>query len=114
MAKAQQAGAAPAAKEEKKEAPKGQAPAGGGAPAHGPAAEGGGGKKGAKGHNPLPGACHAVACKTTPKRFNFCDEHYEQFKFGLIKKTGEPVPDYDKKIEHYQAYVAKRGAHKVA
>ena len=54
------------------------------------------------------GQCLGHACKTKPSRFGFCDEHYDQFKFGLIKKTGENVPDYDKKFEHYQAYKKKR------
>src|SRR5579884_1956006 len=51
-----------------------------------------------------PGACLSWGCKTEATRFGFCGEHYEHFKFGLIKKTGEPVPDYEKKIEHYAAY----------
>jgi hypothetical protein len=50
------------------------------------------------------GRCTAKACKSGEKRFGFCDEHFEQFKFGLIKRTGEPVSDYEKKFEHYQAY----------
>ena len=77
-----------------------------------PSAEGK--KTTSKGHNPAPGGCHAWGCKSPEKRFNFCDEHYDHFKFGLIKKTGEPVSDYDKKFEHYQAYKAKVGAHRVA
>jgi hypothetical protein len=91
---------------EKKEEHK---PAGTGAP---PAAEPK--KSGAKGNSPLPGGCHSWGCKSPEKRFNFCEEHYDHFKFGLIKKSGEPVPDYEKKFEHYQAYKAKRAAHKVA
>jgi hypothetical protein len=63
---------------------------------------------GRRGHTPLPGACHAWSCKSQATRFNFCEEHFDHFKFGLIKKTGERVPDYDKKIEHYQAH--QRGA----
>ena len=69
-------------------------------------------KKGA--HNPLPGACFAVGCKAHSKRFNFCDEHYEHFKFGLIKKTGELVSDHEKKFEHYKAHLAKNRVPKVA
>jgi hypothetical protein len=61
-----------------------------------------------KGHSPLPGGCHAWGCKSQSTRFNFCEEHFDHFKFGLIKKTGERVSDYDKKIEHYQAQ--QRGA----
>jgi hypothetical protein len=67
-----------------------------------------------KGHTPMPGGCHSWGCKAQAKRFNFCEEHYEHFKFGLIKKTGEPVSDYEKKIEHYMAHKAKKGAQKVA
>jgi hypothetical protein len=67
-----------------------------------------------KGHNPGPDGCHAWGCKSGAKQFNFCDEHYDHFKFGLIKKTGEQVPDYEKKFGHYMAHKSKRGVHKVA
>ncbi len=66
-----------------------------------------------KAPNVLEGNCHCWGCKSKSSRFNFCEEHYDHFKFGLIKKTGEPVPDFDKKFGHYQAYKAKR-VHKVA
>lgn len=72
-----------------------------------------GGSK-AKGHTPAPGGCFSWGCKKEAHRFNFCDEHYEHFKFGLIKKTGEPVPDHEKKLGHFLAHQAKKGAHKVA
>lgn len=58
----------------------------------------------------LPGMCCAQGCKGKSARFNFCSEHYEHFKFGLIKKTGEPVSDYEKKIEHFLAHQAKAKA----
>lgn len=70
--------------------------------------------KGASKHSPLPGGCYSWGCKSQSTRFNFCPEHFEQFKFGLIKKTGEPVPDYEKKFEHYQAFRARKGTQKVA
>jgi hypothetical protein len=50
------------------------------------------------------GRCAATECKSPEKRFSFCDEHFDQFKFGLIKKDGTPVSDYEKKFGHYQAY----------
>lgn len=53
------------------------------------------------------GHCIAKGCKKSPKRFEFCDEHFEHFKFGLVKKTGEPASDYEKKYEHYVAYREK-------
>ena len=65
--------------------------------------------KSAKGHTPMPDGCHSWGCKHKSSRFNFCDEHYDHFKFGLIKKTGEPVSDYEKKFEHYQKYRLKQG-----
>ena len=73
-------------------------------------------KKSSKGgHNPLPGGCFSWGCKAQASRFTFCDEHFDHFKFGLIKKTGEPVSDYEKKIEHYQASIkAHKHAQKVA
>ena len=67
-----------------------------------------------KGHEPVIDGCHAWSCKSKAIRFNFCNEHYEHFKFGLIKKTGEPVPDYEKKIDHFQAFKARKSIQKVA
>jgi len=55
----------------------------------------------------VAGMCSGSGCKAKSHRFSFCDEHYEQFKFGLINKFGDFVPDYEKKWEHYQAYKAK-------
>src|SRR4051812_15736819 len=62
----------------------------------------------------MPGGCTSWGCKAQAKRFNFCDEHYDHFKFGLIKKTGEPVQDFEKKFEHYVAHKKGKGAQKVA
>lgn len=49
--------------------------------------------------------CHATGCKEKDKRASFCDEHFRQFKFGLITKAGEKVLDYEKKLEHYQLWL---------
>lgn len=49
--------------------------------------------------------CAASGCKGKDVRHNFCDEHFRQFKFGLITKGGEPVSDYEKKLEHYQHWL---------
>lgn len=79
---------------------------------HEPAAEASApkGKAGA----PVVGGCNAVGCRKESAQFGFCAEHYDHFKFGLIKKNGQPVPDYEKKFGHYVAHKARRGAHKVA
>lgn len=58
--------------------------------------------------------CIAHGCKDKEARFSFCTEHFDQYKFGLINKKGEPVSDYEKKLEHYQAYKLRVAAHKVA
>lgn len=68
----------------------------------------------AKGHNPMPGGCHCWGCKAQATRLDFCAEHFDHFKFGLIKKTGEPVSDYEKKFEHFMAHKAKKGVQRVA
>lgn len=67
-----------------------------------------------KGHIPAPGGCYSWGCKAESNRFNFCNEHYDFFKFGLIKKSGEPVPDFEKKFEHYQEYLHRISVRKVA
>jgi hypothetical protein len=68
----------------------------------------------AKGPQGVAGKCVAWGCKKDSKQFEFCSEHYDHFKFGLIKKSGEQVPDYEKKFEHYQAHLKRRGVQKVA
>lgn len=61
------------------------------------------------------GMCRGQGCKGKSDRFDFCAEHYEQFKFGLINKLGRQVPDFEKKWDHYEAYKAKQiGLKKVA
>ncbi len=67
-----------------------------------------------KGHTPMPGGCFSWECKSQATQFNFCSQHFEHFKFGLIKKTGEPVPDYEKKMKHFQAHKARKDSKKVA
>jgi hypothetical protein len=66
-----------------------------------PTGSGGGGKGGAG----AKVGCHAAGCKDKDVRFNFCNEHFRQFKFGLITKTGDPVLDYEKKYEHYHKWL---------
>ncbi len=59
--------------------------------------------------------CLASGCKGKEERHNFCPEHFNQFKFGLITKLGEKVMDFDKKFDHYQRWLKSRAAdHKAA
>lgn len=55
--------------------------------------------------------CKVKGCKHSPSKFEFCAEHFDQFKFGLINKHGENCPDYDKKEEQYSHW---KKAHKSA
>ena len=45
--------------------------------------------------------CIAEGCKSKSKRANFCPEHFEWFKAGLITKEGKQVVDFDKKYQHF-------------
>lgn len=49
--------------------------------------------------------CNATGCKQKDVRFSFCEEHFRQFKFGLITKSGAPAFDFEKKFEHYQRFL---------
>lgn len=90
---------------EKPAAPAEQGHAKGGAPAHGQsqsaAPKGAGGSK---------IGCLSQGCKEKDHRLSFCDEHFKQFKFGLITKFGEKVLDYEKKFEHYQRWLKAQEA----
>lgn len=52
--------------------------------------------------------CKVKGCKHSPSKFAFCAEHFDQFKFGLINKHGEPCMDFDKKSEQYEHHKAHR------
>ena len=54
-----------------------------------------------------PVHCKVKACKHNPGKFGFCGEHFDQFKFGLITKGGEPCLDFDKKLEQYEDWKKK-------
>jgi hypothetical protein len=54
--------------------------------------------------------CKVKGCRHSPSKFSFCAEHFDQFKFGLINKAGEPCLDYDKKLDQYEHVKAQRKA----
>ncbi len=60
----------------------------GGAPAPGPVAT-------------LPTNCKSEGCKKKSEKMDFCSEHYDWFKWGLLTREGKKPIDFDKK---YQAY----------
>lgn len=45
--------------------------------------------------------CCAEGCKKKMERANFCAEHFDWFKAGLITKEGMRASDFDKKYYHY-------------
>ena len=47
--------------------------------------------------------CKVKGCKHNPAKFGFCSEHFDHFKFGLINKSGEQCPDYEKKYDQFSA-----------
>ncbi|MBN21577.1 MAG: hypothetical protein CL678_09855 [Bdellovibrionaceae bacterium] len=61
-----------------------------------------------------PVSCVADGCSAKIKKFGFCKEHYQQFKFGLVTREGHKAADYDKKLEHYLRHYGDEGLRKVA
>lgn len=55
----------------------------------------------------LDSKCIAETCKAKSTRLNFCDEHFQWFKEGLVSKTGQRPTDFDKK---YVNYMKKKAA----
>lgn len=48
--------------------------------------------------------CLQGHCKRPTVRMSFCPEHFDEFKFGLLRKDGSQASDYERKFEHFQAY----------
>ena len=51
--------------------------------------------------------CACEGCGKKAELSNFCKEHYDWFKFGLLTKEGKKPTDFDKK---YQAFTAHKKA----
>jgi hypothetical protein len=51
--------------------------------------------------------CKAEGCSKKSEVMDFCKEHFDWFKFGLITKEGKRPVDFDKK---YQAYLKRHAA----
>lgn len=48
--------------------------------------------------------CAKKDCKKDDQRFGFCLGHFEEFKFGLITKSGDYASDYEKKLAQYERF----------
>lgn len=52
----------------------------------------------------LPTACKSQGCKKKSDKMDFCNEHYDWFKFGLITREGVKPIDFDKKYQSYMKH----------
>lgn len=52
----------------------------------------------------MPNRCSVKDCKKSPTLVNFCSEHYEWFKFGMITKNGDKPVDFDKKQQAFMKH----------
>lgn len=50
---------------------------------------------------PDTNSCKFSKCRSTVVKYGFCADHFDQFKFGLLNKNGQLVPDFEKKLDHY-------------
>ncbi|MDZ4676195.1 MAG: hypothetical protein SGI74_01690 [Oligoflexia bacterium] len=58
----------------------------------------------------LPGMCLAESCKSKSEKANFCMEHFDWFKEGLITKEGRKPTDFNKKFYDYSRRLMKKSA----
>lgn len=54
---------------------------------------------------PMATNCCVEKCGKKIHKMNFCAEHFDWFKEGLVTKQGQRPSDFDKK---YQAYMTKK------
>lgn len=52
------------------------------------------------------GMCLAEGCGQNPTRAEFCAQHFDWFKLGLITKTGARAKDFDKKFMQHSRQVS--------
>jgi hypothetical protein len=50
--------------------------------------------------------CACEGCNKKTDLMNFCSEHYDWFKFGLITKEGKRPTDFDKKYQAFRKHKA--------
>lgn len=53
------------------------------------------------------GICLDSECKMKHERLDFCAEHFEHFKFGVIRRDGTRPIDFSKKLSHYKRHLDK-------
>ena len=58
----------------------------------------------------LPTHCKADGCKKKSEKMEFCSEHYDWFKWGLLTREGSKPIDFDKKHQAYLKHKQKKVA----
>lgn len=48
--------------------------------------------------------CVETQCKHKQERLNLCEKHFDEFKFGVIRKDGTRPVDYDRKMLQYERH----------
>jgi hypothetical protein len=51
--------------------------------------------------------CKADGCNKKSSKADFCEEHFEWFKMGLITKEGHRAADFEKKFQQYLKHQKK-------
>lgn len=54
------------------------------------------------------GVCIETHCKAKQERLYFCNEHFEQFKFGVIRKNGTHPSDHERKSDQYKRFLLRQ------
>ena len=49
----------------------------------------------------MPSRCKAEGCSKKVEKADFCMEHFEWFKEGLITKEGKRPIDFERKMYHF-------------
>lgn len=52
----------------------------------------------------MPTNCKADGCKKKSEKMDFCAEHYEWFKWGMMTRDGKKPIDFDKKYQSYMKH----------
>lgn len=52
----------------------------------------------------MPTNCKSEGCKKKSEKMDFCAEHYEWFKWGLITRNGQKPIDFDKKYQSFMKH----------
>jgi hypothetical protein len=50
--------------------------------------------------------CKCEGCGKRSEKMDFCMEHYDWFKFGLVTKEGKRPTDFDKKWQAFRKHKA--------